>query len=134
MMVLVSGLVIGSCRPGEEAPGTTASTALTASQEEAEAWAEKTLASLSLERKIGQMICEQVRGEYLPEDDPGFKRILSLVRDHGIGALVVYGGTPQDTAFLLNRLQKESELPLFVSADFEGGPGQQREHPIWVCA
>jgi beta-N-acetylhexosaminidase len=125
MAVLVSGLVIGSCHPGEEAPGTMASTALTASQEEAEAWAEKTLASLSLERKIGQMICEQVRGEYVPEDAPGFRRILALVRDHGIGALVVYGGSPQDTASLLNRLQKESELPLFVSADFEGGPGQQ---------
>jgi beta-N-acetylhexosaminidase len=125
MMVLVSGLVIGSCHPGEEAPGTTASAALTASHEEAEAWAEKTLASLSLERKIGQMICEQVRGEYVPEDDPGFLKILALVREYGIGALVIYGGSPQDTASLLNRLQKESELPLLVSSDFEGGPGQQ---------
>jgi beta-N-acetylhexosaminidase len=125
MVVLVSGLVIGSCRPGEEAPGTTASAALTASHEEAEAWAEKTLASLSLERKVGQMICEQVRGEYVPEDDPGFLRVLGLIREYGIGALVLYGGSPQDTASLLNRLQRESELPLLVSSDFEGGPGQQ---------
>ncbi len=33
--------------------------------------------------------------------------------------------TPQNTANLLNRLQKESEIPLLISSDFEGGPGQQ---------
>ncbi|MBN2409236.1 MAG: hypothetical protein JXE07_05815, partial [Candidatus Aminicenantes bacterium] len=40
-------------------------------------------------------------------------------------ALVLYGGSPHDTAALLNRLQRESTLPLLVTADFEGGPGQQ---------
>jgi beta-N-acetylhexosaminidase len=125
IVMLVSGLVLGSCRPGPDGSGTTSSAALTAGHEEAEAWAEKTLGSLSLERKVGQMICEQVRGEYVPEDDPAFLKTLALIRDYGIGALVVYGGSPQDTASLLNRLQRESELPLLVSADFEGGPGQQ---------
>jgi beta-N-acetylhexosaminidase len=125
MVLLVSGLVFGSCRPGTEGPGATAAAALTAGHEEAEAWAEKTLDSLSLERKVGQMICEQVRGEYVPEDDPALLKILALIREYGIGALVVYGGSPQDTASLLNRLQQESELPLLVSSDFEGGPGQQ---------
>ncbi len=123
--MLVFGLIFGSCRPGTNEPGAAASTTLTAGHDEAIAWAEKTLVSLSLEEKVGQMICEQVRGEYVPEDDPGFQKILALIREYGIGALVLYGGSPQDTASLLNRLQKESALPLLVSADFEGGPGQQ---------
>ena len=125
IVLLVSGLIFGSCRPGTDGPGAISSTALTAGHEEAEAWAEKTLASLSLERKVGQMICEQVRGEYVPEDDAGFLKILALIREYGVGALVVYGGSPHETASLLNRLQQESELPLLVSSDFEGGPGQQ---------
>jgi beta-N-acetylhexosaminidase len=80
---------------------------------------------LPLERKIGQMICAEMRGEFIAEDDPRYLNWLGLVRDHGVGALVLYGGTPLDTASLLNRLQKASDLPLLISADFEGGPGQQ---------
>ncbi|MBN2408280.1 MAG: hypothetical protein JXE07_00965, partial [Candidatus Aminicenantes bacterium] len=60
--LLVFGLAFIAC--GREANETAVSApmALTASHEEAEAWAEKTLASLSLQDKAGQMICEQIRG------------------------------------------------------------------------
>ncbi len=98
---------------------------LTGSHEEAERWAEETLAGLTLEEKVGQMICEQMQGDYRADDDEQFLYWSRLIQDHGIGGFVVYGGTPYDTAHLLNRLQKLSELPLLISADFEGGPGQQ---------
>lgn len=98
---------------------------LTAEHQEAEKWAEDILASLSLEKKIGQMICEQMRGEYVAEKDPKLEYLLKLIREYGVGSFVLYGGTPHDTARLLNRLQRESELPLMITADFEGGPGQQ---------
>ena len=122
--LLGAGILLVSCAP-KEAPSSGA--ALTASHAEAERWAADTLAGLSLERKVGQMICEQMRGEYKAADDPEFLRLLSLVREYGVGGFVVYGGTPHDTARLLNRLQKESDLPLLISSDFEGGPGQQFE-------
>ena len=35
------------------------------------------------------------------------------------------GGTPLNVARLLNILQKEAEIPILISSDFEGGPGQQ---------
>lgn len=98
---------------------------LTASHAEATKWADDTLKTLSLEQKVAQMVCEQMRGEYVPEDSPQFQYWLRLARDHGIGGFVVYGGTPHDTARLLNRLQREAKIPLLISADFEGGPGQQ---------
>lgn len=121
--ILLISLIITSCSP----PATQKSTepVLTASHEEADRWATDTLAGLSLEKKIAQMICEQMRGEYRAEDDELFQYWAELVRDHGIGAFVVYGGTPQETAHLLNRLQGMSEIPLLMTADFEGGPGQQ---------
>ncbi len=97
----------------------------TTSDAEAQTWAEQTLSVLSLEEKIGQLICTDITADYIAEADPRFKNWVSLARDHGVGGFVLYGGTPRDVAFILNRLQKEAELPLLISADFEGGPGQQ---------
>ena len=119
-------LGLAACGPGPAADkASPAGPPPTVSLQEAEAWAQKTLGTLSLERKIGQMICAEMRGEFIAEDDPRYQSWLSLARDHGVGAFVLYGGTPQDTAALLNRLQKASDLPLLISSDFEGGPGQQ---------
>jgi beta-N-acetylhexosaminidase len=93
--------------------------------DEAAAWAKKTLAGLSLEKKIGQIICSDLTGGYIADGDPRLNQWVRLARDHGLGMFVFYGGTPRDVAHLLNRLQKEAEIPLLISADFEGGPGQQ---------
>jgi beta-N-acetylhexosaminidase len=91
----------------------------------ADAWAEKTLAGLTLEKKVAQLICTDISGDYLPEDDPKFRSWVELARDEGIGGFVLYGGTPCNVARLLNRLQREAAIPILISADFEGGAGQQ---------
>jgi len=96
-----------------------------ASHDEASQWADQTLAKLTLEKKIGQMICADIAGGYIADDDPKLEQWIRLARDYGVGGFVLYGGTPRDVARLLNRLQKEAELPILMSADFEGGPGQQ---------
>ncbi len=96
-----------------------------ASHDEAAKWADKTLAGLTLEKKIGQMICADIAGGYIADDDPRLAGWIKLAKDLGVGGFVLYGGTPHDVARLLNRLQKEAALPLLMSADFEGGPGQQ---------
>jgi len=93
--------------------------------EEAQEWADKTLAGLSLEKKIAQIICTDISGKYIAEDNPPFVRWIQLARDVSVGSFVLYGGTPRDVAHLLNRLQKEAELPILMTVDFEGGPGQQ---------
>jgi beta-N-acetylhexosaminidase len=88
-------------------------------------WVVKTLEGLTLEQKIGQIVTVDVTGGYITDNDPRLQRWLSLARDHGLGMFVFYGGTPRDVAHLLNRLQKAAAVPLLISADFEGGPGQQ---------
>ena len=95
------------------------------SKDDASEWAEKTLASLTLEKKIAQLICTDISGDYLPFDDQRVESWIKFARDYGIGGFVCYGGTPQNVARLTNQLQKEAKLPLLISADFEGGPGQQ---------
>ena len=96
-----------------------------ASDVDAQTWAEQTLSGLSLEEKIGQLICADISADYITEDDPRFQKWVRLARDYHVGGFVLYGGTPRDVAHILNRLQREAELPLLMSADFEGGPGQQ---------
>lgn len=92
---------------------------------EMENWVEETLARMTLEEKVGQLICSDIQGDYRSEDDPDLQRWLSLARDTGLGMFVLYGGTPREAAHLLNRLQREADVPILFSADFEGGPGQQ---------
>ncbi len=93
--------------------------------DEASAWAEKILAGLTLEKKIAQIVCADLAGGYIADDDPRLANWIRQARDLGLGMFVFYGGTPRDLARLLNRLQKEAAIPLLISADFEGGPGQQ---------
>lgn len=126
-IVLLLGIVIffGFCASEKGNTPSQRDAAHTATHQEAEEWAGLTLSRLSIEKKIGQMICEQMRGEYVAEDSAKYQYLIKLIREYGVGSLVLYGGTPQDTASLLNRLQRESEIPLLISADFEGGAGQQ---------
>jgi hypothetical protein len=86
---------------------------------------EETLAGLTLEKKIGQLICSDITGDYVSDGDQNLERWIELARDYGLGMFVLYGGTPRDVAHLLNRLQREAEIPILMAADFEGGPGQQ---------
>ncbi|MEZ4414543.1 MAG: glycoside hydrolase family 3 N-terminal domain-containing protein [Gemmatimonadota bacterium] len=89
------------------------------------AWVERTLASLSLERKVAQLVTPDLSSAgYISEEDPRLQQWVTLARA-GVGTFVLYGGTPRDVAWLTNRLQREAEIPLLISADFEGGPGQQ---------
>jgi beta-N-acetylhexosaminidase len=130
--LLISMIVLAGCQRNAQSPHPTelaassAKPALAASlSSEDAAWVEKTLAGLSLERKIAQIVTVDIAGGYIADGDPRLERWLALARDRGIGMFVFYGGTPCDVAHLLNRLQAAAEIPLLISADFEGGPGQQ---------
>ncbi len=89
------------------------------------AWVRRTLAAMTLERKVAQLITADMSGWYTSTDDPRSAWWISLARDHGVGSFVLYGGTPRDVAAMTNSLQRVSKVPLLMAADFEGGPGQQ---------
>lgn len=122
--IAASGSTRGSARTPVVSAAQDATFAWTDAQE-ARRWASDTLAGLSLEEKIGQMICPDIAAGYLADGDPRLAAWIRQARELGVGMFVLYGGTPRDVAHLLNRLQQEAAIPLLVSADFEGGPGQQ---------
>ena len=101
-----------SCAPSDTGESTEVQPVLTASHADAEQWATETLANMTLRQKVGQMIVEQLHGDY---DKGTLEHWQTLVRDHGIGGFVVYGGTPHATANLLNQLQTLAEVPLMIS-------------------
>ncbi len=88
-------------------------------------WVEQILSSMTLEQKVGQLICPDITADYVAREDPRMERWQRLAGERGVGMFVLYGGTPRDVAHLLNRLQSEAQVPLLMAADFEGGPGQQ---------
>ncbi|MBC7894042.1 MAG: hypothetical protein H7066_01445 [Cytophagaceae bacterium] len=89
------------------------------------AWVDHTLRGMPLERKVAQLVVAELSGTFTNATDPRMLAWFALARDHGLGGFVFYGGTPRDVAGLLNRLQRVAKVPILMTADFEGGPGQQ---------
>ncbi len=95
-----------------------------------EKWAEKTLAKLSLEEKIGQLFMVWVRAEFLNVNSPEYLQLRETMGKYHIGSFAMtvrweppflYRSQPYEAAVLLNRLQQDSKLPLLFAADFERG-------------
>jgi beta-N-acetylhexosaminidase len=108
----------------------------------AERWVAQTLAAMTVDEKVGQLLVAQVASTYIGSDSAEFDRVSAFVRDQHVGGFVVSGGSeaapnvllntaygtvtlgqPLEAASMVNRLQAQSKVPLLVAADFEGGAG-----------
>ena len=97
--------------------------------DEAREWIDETLATLSLEEAVGQLVFPWMSGGYTSEDDPEFVEALEWVERRRIGGLAISIGTPHGYAAKLNALQLRADVPLLVASDFEnGGPGMRINH------
>jgi beta-N-acetylhexosaminidase len=93
-------------------------------------WAEKTLRGLSIEEKIGQVFMIWCRASFLNVENPEYLQWLEAMQKYHVGSFAMsvhvdgpflLRTEPFEAAELLNRLQKESKLPLLIAADFERG-------------
>jgi len=93
-------------------------------------WAEKTLRKLTLEEKIGQLFIIWCRAGFLNVENPEYLEWRDAIQKYHVGsfAMTVHvdgpflqRSEPYEAAELLNRLQRESKLPLLIAADFERG-------------
>ncbi len=94
------------------------------------AWAEKTLKTLSLEGKVGQLFMIRLRVEFMNGHSPDYLQLRNNILKYHIGSLAMTvpgegrylrSDRRYETVALLNQLQAESELPLLVAGDFERG-------------
>ncbi len=97
---------------------------------EADKWAEKTLKKLTLDEKVGQVFMIWCRASFLNLQSPEYLDFLESMKKYHVGSFAMsvhvdgpflLRTEPYEAAELLNRLQKESKLPLLFAADFERG-------------
>jgi beta-N-acetylhexosaminidase len=95
-----------------------------------EKWAQKTLRSMSVEEKVGQLFMIWTRAEFLNSNSPDYLRLRDSMNKYHVGSFAMtvryeppflYKNQPYEAADLLNRLQSDSKFPLLIAADFELG-------------
>ncbi len=88
------------------------------------------LSQMSLRQQVAQLVVVPFYGESLASSSKEFQDYQSLVRDTGIGGMIILnrvrGGLvvnaePHAMAAFLNRMQRSAKIPLIVGGDFERG-------------
>lgn len=88
-----------------------------------EDWARDVLASMSIEQKVGQVLCVPISYGQRADEGFGYRNLARYVTEVHIGAFHISGGRAENTAELINALQALAEIPLVFTADMEGGLG-----------
>ncbi len=111
---------------------------------ESQRWVDQTLAKLTLDQKVGQLIAPALQSTYLSSDSDEYDRLVRVIHESHAGGVIAFGGAeavpdvllnpaygnvilgqPLALASTLNRLQAISPVPLLTSADFEYGAGMR---------
>lgn len=83
-------------------------------------WVDSVFSTLSLPDKIGQVLMIPLDGSADPDE---LEKTINIIRKNKIGGVVASGGGPHSLVNAINRVQRESELPVLVGMNAEQGPG-----------
>ncbi|MBX2941680.1 MAG: serine hydrolase [Cyclobacteriaceae bacterium] len=89
-------------------------------QDKKNQWIDSVFQTLDAEEKIGQLFILPI-SSYAKRNE--IENFFSDINRYHPGGVTITGGGPVGTAKLINRLQKESAIPLMVMMDAENGPG-----------
>jgi len=93
-------------------------------------WADKELKRMSLDEKIGQLICAAVNATFLNQDSEAFKALRHQVVDNHVGGIILFRGPVYESVVLVNRMQQLAKHPLLISADLEAGSGMRFDDTV----
>jgi beta-N-acetylhexosaminidase len=96
------------------------------------AWVNSTLAALSVEQKVGQLIMGRLEGDFENVRGAELQRIIHLIRAYHVGGFAVGIGSPAEVALKLNTLQSAAQVPLLIAADLEWGAGMRLWRPTYL--
>lgn len=82
---------------------------------------ESLIDDLSLREKIGQLFFVPAYGSFQSEDDQSYKELISQVKNHHIGGIIFFSGDVYGQSVLTNKLQRASDIPLWITQDMEYG-------------
>ncbi len=86
-----------------------------------EIWVEKTLKSLTLREKIGQMIVVPLNVDFANTGSEKFAEMRRQIERNKVGGFTLFRGEANSIAALTNEAQRIAKIPLFFSADYERG-------------
>jgi len=87
-------------------------------------WVERTLASLTLRERAGQMVNVWVLGDYTNTSDSSFAEVLRWIQLDKVGGVTMSLGSPIEVAEKINAMQRAARVPLMVGADLEPNLGR----------
>lgn len=79
-------------------------------------WVEETLAGMSLEEKVGHLLCPE-NGAYSPEE------WAAMIREIPLGSIFIDYRSVEKSRQIIDALQSISRIPLLIASDLEHGPG-----------
>ncbi len=79
------------------------------------------LTEMSLKEKIGQLFFVRAYGYFKSDDDGSYQELLSQIHDFNIGGLIFFNGDIYGQTVLTNKLQRASDIPLWITQDMEYG-------------
>jgi len=88
------------------------------------------LAKMSVYEKCAQLVMPIVYRKDLHPATKGYKEMLDLVRNYGIGGIVISTGDYKGVVNLINEMQNNAEIPLLFAADFENGLGMRIDEMV----
>ncbi|HEX4952405.1 MAG TPA: glycoside hydrolase family 3 N-terminal domain-containing protein [Thermoanaerobaculia bacterium] len=82
-------------------------------------WIDTTLAGMTLEQKAAQLVMVRASGTFENRRSAEARRVLSWVRELGVGGVVLFASEVETLPRWTNELQAAAALPLLVAADLE---------------
>ncbi|MGH9842303.1 MAG: glycoside hydrolase family 3 protein, partial [Blastocatellia bacterium] len=96
-----------------------------------EGWVRRTLRSMTLDEKIGQMIMADANITFWNRESEEYKKLEHHIRDNKVGGVLVFRSEVWPTAVMTNRWQEMAKLPLLISSDLEMGMGMRFDDTPW---
>lgn len=96
-----------------------------------EGWVRRTLASLTTEEKIGQMVLADANLVYWSRESADYQKMRHHIVDNKVGGVLIFRSEVWPTAVSTNRWQEMAKVPLLISADLEMGMGMRFDDTPW---
>jgi beta-N-acetylhexosaminidase len=96
-----------------------------------EDWVGKTLRSMTLDEKIGQMIIAEANVVFWNREGAEYRKLRHHIVDNKVGGVILFRSQVWPAAVVTNRWQEMAKSPLLISADLEMGPGMRLDDTPW---
>lgn len=96
-----------------------------------EAWVSRTLASLTIDEKIGQLVMADANVVFWNRESPDYLKMRHHLVDNKVGGVLLFRSEVWPAAMLANRWQQMAKVPLLMSADLEMGMGMRFDDTLW---